>query len=266
VRAEIVLSGEEAKRIIAKGIVALEEVKRAKEDGIVFVSRGSTNAYILEELLGEEIEKEKYAVGMILRDRLCLNREMIGEVAIIKGEVIKMSADEVIEKMDSDDVFIKGASVIDRNFIPGVLLANERGGVVGKTLGSIYARGVNLIIPASVMKFLPVELRDLVRDSGITRVEYSTGIPVGISPLYGRLFTEIDAFEVLFGVRTFPLGFSDLDGACIAFLLEGEDGDVRRAIDLIREIKGEKKMEWRSKECKSCNEKTCFWTGGERPY
>jgi len=118
---------------------------------------------------------------------------------------LELLAEEVIEKMDADDVFIKGANIIDRNLVPGVLLANERGGTVGKTLASIYAKGIQLIVPASLMKFLPVELMDLVRSSGITRVEYSTGLPLGISPLYGRLVTEITALEVLFGVRALPL-------------------------------------------------------------
>lgn len=264
--AQVVLTSEEAKRLIAKGVAELPEVKRAKEDGIIFVARGTTNAYVLEELLGEEIEKEKYSVGMMLGDRFCINREMIPEVAIIKGEPARMSADEVIGKMDSDDVFIKGANLIDKNLIPGVLMANERGGTVGKTLATIYARGINLIVPASIMKFLPVDLRELVSSSGITRVEYSTGLPLGISPLYGKLITEVSSLELLFNVRALPLGFSDLNGSNVALSIEGEEEYVRRAIDLIREIKGERRVEWRPKECMRCDEETCFWTGSERPY
>jgi len=55
------LTPAESKRLIARGIVSIPEVQQAKEEGYLIVGRGSTNAYIVEELQGKSIEKEKYS-------------------------------------------------------------------------------------------------------------------------------------------------------------------------------------------------------------
>ena len=46
----IVLTPYESRRLIAKGVVVLPEVKRALESHWFVVSRGTTMAYIVEEL------------------------------------------------------------------------------------------------------------------------------------------------------------------------------------------------------------------------
>ena len=65
------LTPSESKRLIGKGIAALPEVQNAKQNGYLLVSRGSTTAYCLEEILGEKIPKERYAVGQTIRGILC---------------------------------------------------------------------------------------------------------------------------------------------------------------------------------------------------
>ena len=47
------LTVSESKRLIAKGIAQHPAVKAALENGIVAVAKGTTNAYVAEELLGE---------------------------------------------------------------------------------------------------------------------------------------------------------------------------------------------------------------------
>lgn len=44
---QFVLTVSESKRLIAKGVAALPEVKRAMEEGMVVVATGTTNAYVL---------------------------------------------------------------------------------------------------------------------------------------------------------------------------------------------------------------------------
>ena len=50
-----VLTVSESKRLIAKGVAASEVLQTALENGTVAVAKGTTNSYIVEELLGEEI-------------------------------------------------------------------------------------------------------------------------------------------------------------------------------------------------------------------
>ena len=65
------LTPAESKRLIGKGIAALPEVQNAKQNGYLLVSRGSTTAYCLEEMLGQKIEKKRYAVGQTIRGIIC---------------------------------------------------------------------------------------------------------------------------------------------------------------------------------------------------
>ncbi len=51
------LTPSESKRLIGKGMAALPEVQNAKKNGYLLVSRGSTTAYCLEELLGQKSRK-----------------------------------------------------------------------------------------------------------------------------------------------------------------------------------------------------------------
>jgi hypothetical protein len=49
------LTPSESKRLIAKAVAALPEVQEAREHGYLVIGRGSTNAYLIEELLGAPI-------------------------------------------------------------------------------------------------------------------------------------------------------------------------------------------------------------------
>ncbi len=57
--AQVVLTVQEGKRLIAKGLLAWEPFRRARESGIVAIAKGTTNAYVVDELLGGADEKTK---------------------------------------------------------------------------------------------------------------------------------------------------------------------------------------------------------------
>ncbi len=72
-RALVTLRPSESKRLIAKAVVAMDEVQKALKNGFVYIATGTTAAYIAEELLGEKIEKEKWTVGTISKGgRTCV--------------------------------------------------------------------------------------------------------------------------------------------------------------------------------------------------
>jgi hypothetical protein len=79
VSALVALTPSESKRVIAKGVAALPEVKRAMERGLIVVGRGTTNAFVAEELTGEKTEnKNHYAAGFIV----CGQRGRVGELQL----------------------------------------------------------------------------------------------------------------------------------------------------------------------------------------
>ena len=66
-----VLNPSQSKRIIAKGVANLPQIKDALKSGKIFVCRGSTNAYVLEELYKEagidtKFNKADFVSGQII--------------------------------------------------------------------------------------------------------------------------------------------------------------------------------------------------------
>ena len=47
------LTPSESKRLIAKGLLALDEVQTALKEGYLCVTLGTTSSYLVEEILGE---------------------------------------------------------------------------------------------------------------------------------------------------------------------------------------------------------------------
>src|SRR4030042_5884431 len=66
ISALVVLNPPESRRLLAKATVALPEVKKAWENGMIIIGRGITNAYVTEELFGISLEpKAGQTVGLV---------------------------------------------------------------------------------------------------------------------------------------------------------------------------------------------------------
>ena len=63
---EIVLTVSESKRLIAKGVAGHPDVLAALKDGMVVIAKGTTNAYVVEEITGAEIKRTDYVTGAVL--------------------------------------------------------------------------------------------------------------------------------------------------------------------------------------------------------
>ena len=53
-KAMVTLTSEESKRLIAKSIVQMEAVQRAKEEAFIGFSLCTSCGYVIQELLGEQ--------------------------------------------------------------------------------------------------------------------------------------------------------------------------------------------------------------------
>ena len=60
---ETVLTVSEGKRLIAKGVAKHPDVLKALSEGTVVICKGTTNAYVVEELLGRPIKRTDYVTG-----------------------------------------------------------------------------------------------------------------------------------------------------------------------------------------------------------
>ncbi|MHA1304325.1 MAG: hypothetical protein ACTSQE_05715 [Candidatus Heimdallarchaeaceae archaeon] len=249
-RALIVLTQSECKRVIARGLAKHPQVQSALEQGKTFIARGSTAAYVLEELLGEKVEKNHYIAGQVTGDKEKLFRfgglskeKRLAEIIIEKGEPreIEGSTVEELKKFTPDDVMIKGANTLGEDWIPGVYLAHPEAGTIGVILPIAIARGVPIIVPVSLTKRCSENIWDMSQILGNQTFDpdYVMGYPIGIMPIPGEVFTELDAFEMLYpDVNFYHIGSGGVGKAegSLHFLLTGEEEAVKEAYNNIKQL------------------------------
>ncbi|MDI6861207.1 MAG: hypothetical protein QMD25_04220 [Caldisericia bacterium] len=239
----VVLRPSMSKRLIAKGVKELLNSMGVLNKGIIFISLGTTNSFIVEELLGKIFEKERYMAGYIGNGKLSvLDKEYrLNPVILIDGKVSDENPDEVVKRMGKGDVFIKGANAIDPDGNIGVIVADKSGGTVGRYIGIVLSRGVKWISPVSIGKLIP----DVIEASYFAKIEeidLSMGLPLSIFPIVNAFpFTEIDALDILFEVDATLLAKGGLweDEGSIVLGIEGEEKNVKKAFEFIESLKDE---------------------------
>ncbi len=235
----VVLPQPTGKRLIGRAVARLPQVERAKKEGLIVVALGTTNAYVLEELLGRPVIKERYRAGYIGKELAILppeKREPMG--VLLGGELREMSWPEILPRLSPGDVVIKGGNALDPTGTVGVFLAGEDGGTVGKFYAAALARGVEVIIPISRVKSVHVPIGKLVPKFGKGRLRWASGQKVGLFPLLGTVITETEAVEILYGVRAEHVasgGVGAGEGA-VVLLLSGETQAVARAFSELSEL------------------------------
>jgi hypothetical protein len=250
----VTLTPSESKRLIAKAVAAMPEVENALESGVIIFARGSTNAYVAEEIMTRTenmaaynkkiLNKAEYSRGIITSGELKTNgRRGTGDDFVLKaGKVWDISPRDVIPQFTRSDVFIKGASAVDAWGEAGVLCAGADAGTIGYALMPLVARDAILIVPVGLEKMVP-SVEDAVNVTGCFNYKYSTGTPCSLIPLVkSRVVTEIQALGILFGVNATMVGGGGIGGSegTVVLVVEGGEADVDKAFALIKSIKGEK--------------------------
>ncbi len=258
-KAVFTLTSSESKRLIAKATVALPQVQKALKDGMIIVGGGTTNAFVLEELTGEYVDKAKYAAGIITRGRQCITPpdERITPVVLVKGQKSSMSWAEAVEKIEADDVFIKGGNAIDNEGNVGVLVADSLGGTIGKALPILAARGSNLILPVGLEKLIP-DVIAAANVAGINTFDKSIGKRVGLIPVsYGIPITEVEALELFADIDAYCIGAGGVGGSegSVVMVVEGDEEEVEKVFNLVDSIKGEEPVGVLKQKCSQCNDR-----------
>jgi len=235
-----------SKRLIAKGVAVLPQIRTALDRGRIVVTLGTTNAYVAEELLGEPIDRGAFAAGFI-DDRWNINARLgeVDEIVLDNGKPVEASPEETLASLAAGDVVIKGGNALDPEGVVGVLMGASTGGTVGRYVAACLARGIEIVAPISLSKSVHTSIVELSREMGIERMKLRMGIPCGIFPLHGRVVTEIDALEMLFPVRAFHVtsGGAGIGAGAVSLLIEGEEAAVRDAFALVESLQDEADVE-----------------------
>lgn len=245
-KALVVLKPEMSKRLIGKAVSQMPEVRNAFHNGRIIIAGGTTNAYIAEELTGECVHKGYYTAGIISDGQLCVTdiAKRLKPISLVRGVVDERAWPDVLTEFAADDIFIKGANAVDFDGNVGILVADQRGGTIGLSYGSVIAKGATFICPVSLEKLVP----DVIEASsvlGIDAVDLVMGESVGMIPLsVATVITELEAFEILFDVDAIHVASGGVNGSegAVMVLLEGEEEQIRNAYAFVQSMGHEKRV------------------------
>ncbi len=239
---QITLTPAESKRIIAMGVKRLPVIQQAMKKGTILITLGSTNACVVEELTGKGIDRARYMAGYIDGTTTVVPQDKrLPTIALRDGKQVE-TGEDIIAKMGSQDVVIKGADALDPQGVAGVMMANPAGGTTGSYIGSIMAKGINLVIPVGLEKSIPYSVTEIARRIGIQRADKATGLPVGMMPLCGRVITEVQALTLLGAEDVFPIGAGGVkggEGSVTLWVIGDKADEIFELVQKVKEKKGE---------------------------
>jgi hypothetical protein len=239
----VVLSPSESRRLLAKAVVALPGVQAALKRGRILIANGSTNAYVVEELLGIKLDRAMYCSGLIFNGAMGVIRSehRSNPYVLIDGKPVSITYNEVLKDFEAGDVFIKGANAVDSQGHVGILLGSDVSGTIGAAIGPIVARGAHLIVPVGLEKLVP-DVVEASRRCGLKRLKYPSGATAGYFPVTtAEVVTEIQALALLTGVEATHVASGGVGGSegSVVLVVEGAGEQVQRAMQLVESIKGE---------------------------
>lgn len=242
-KAEVVLTVAESKRLIAKGVAAIDFVQEKLENGIIMVASGTTNSCIYEELTGKTIDRRGYVTGRTTpaKGAPSWKVDAIPDLVLVNGEpdpaLDRFSA---LDKMKAGDVYIKGANALNyATGVAGITIGHPRGGTIGGAIGTIVGRKLRLLIPVGLEKEVPFDIQEAAALIG--EPDEHLGHVHSLWPVQGIIFTEIEALDLLCGVDAYPVAAGGIAGAegGLRLLLDGDADAVRQAVALVEGIQGE---------------------------
>jgi hypothetical protein len=257
-KAAFTLIPAEARRLIAKAVVAMDEIKLARQKAYIILNGGTTNGYIAQELCGmKELEPQKFTAGTNSHRLLCVTdatKRSPFPIILYKGQRSSKTLLEALEDFHIETVLIKGANAIDPEGNVGVITSGFDGGTIGATYGTAISQGVKYIFPVGLEKMV-ASVKEAASWTGAKTLDYSMGADFGMFCIpNGIVVTEIEALKILAGVEARHVasgGVGDSAGA-VVLVISGEDGKVRRAISLVESIKGEPTLPGFKGTCETC--------------
>lgn len=238
-----VLTVSESKRLIAKGIAKVDYVQKALKEGLVAIAKGTTNGYVVEEILGREIHKPDYCLGFTRPAKAEGTAPISGKIpdlVLQKGEPMDIAVVDVIRQMNEGDVFIKGANALNHERGQAALLVgHETGGTIGATIGCVIPRRIHCLIPVGLEKSVSYDLN--AASERVGKVGERRGSISSLWVFSGHIFTEIEAIQTLTHADAFPIGAGGIGGAegSVRLVIEGASEQIDLAAALIESVQGE---------------------------
>ena len=238
-----ILTVSESKRLIAKGVARMPIVKNALANGMVIITKGTTNAYVVEEITGQKIEKAAYVRGRVepvKGGQKLPSVNVLDDIVLEKGKEISLPLTEAVKKLKPGDVVIKGANALDyRNKLAGVNIRDPSSGTTGIIMPHVVGKKAYLVIPIGLEKLVAGDLVDI---SLKMREPVESLNPVqSMFLISGEIVTELEAIKILTGATAFQASAGGIGGAEGAawVVFRGTRDQVTKVMELVESIQGE---------------------------
>lgn len=283
--AQVVLTPAESKKLISKAIAKLDIVKQAAEKGLIVLHPSSSSYFIVEEITGERPKTNYWVCGVVTPRGLCVEMAMVlggytpqntnpdpGDFracwVIENGKLtLGRKLSDLLNRLTSSDVFIKGVNALDPQGNVGVLLGDQKS--MGYILSAWRKIKFHLIYPVGLEKLIPVSIHQAVVEAKPAKYDYAMGLPTGLFPCKGgETVNELDAIQILSGAKAVPMAAGGLGGAegAITLIIKGKDDQVKKAIECIEQSKGAQLPQLRLGNCHDCSVPHCKFPVGDKHW
>lgn len=242
-KCQFTLTVSEGKRLIAKAIASLPEVRKALSDGLILLKGGTTVSAISEELCGQPLRISGRVTPRGTVSSGAAEPEGPHSILLRRGAAEKADGRlaEIAREMGRDDVCVCGANLIDPWGGAAMMAGKDLCGEPGSVIPALESEGVRCYVAAGLEKLSPVPLREACGNAGRKASVWAMGMAVGLVPVPGRVVTELDALSLLGWPRRWLVGrggISGAEGASTFVVEEGSEETIRALLRLLRNIKG----------------------------
>lgn len=233
----------EGKRLIAKGIAANKAVQSRLQEGVVIITRGTTNTYLAEELAGLDTPAGSFVTGNIMPTGASgFNTDVrVMEIVLVNGERVEMSYDDALAMMTEEDIVFKGANLL--NYAKGQAAVNigaPGGGTVGKLRKYTDEGKGKWIIPVGLEKDCSTDLETMA--SILNENNDNRERTVLLNVASEGVYTEIEALKEFADVDIYQLAMGGVNGAegGVSLMVCGSKEQVDKAVAVVDSVHGEK--------------------------
>jgi len=245
VMASVSLTVAESKRLIAKGIAQHPLVKQKLASGTIIITRGSTNTYIAEELVGLDASHGQFVTGNITPVKglaIEFGGDKVPEIIIIDGKRTEMPFKEALASLKEGDIVFKGGNLLNYDLKQvAVTVGAADFGTVGRIQPYTKEGPAHLIVPIGLEKQVYGDLNEYSRILA-TKIQKKGFIPQIIVHQNAEIFTEIEAIKLFGQVEVIPYASGGLAGSegGKSFAIYGSQAEIEKVLKQISEIQGEK--------------------------
>ena len=238
------LTVAEGKRLIAKGLARNEAIRKCLNEGMLIITRGTTNTYIAEEIANFSAPRGSFVTGKIIPSGtkdFADTLERATEMVLIQGKPVQIGYEEALARMTKNDIVLKGANML--NYTKGqaaVCTGAPDGGTVARLKKYMEQGKGRWIVPIGLEKECSGDLSTYkeVVEKAQTKGPRTVRLTLTDG---GDLYTEIEALKEFADVDVYPSALGGVAGAegGVALMICGNTTEVKKAVEAIQSVLGE---------------------------